>query len=151
MSNEKAYLVSTVDKVLDIPRKRRPFNNEHAMRFKLTAGVPQEVPLDVALTYSKAYPNIYSIVDGPEGNTEKEDISSSFTIGSKETEAAFNPETFLAECDPLTKDVLIGLDEKELFQISNFLGIRVPYNIKKEKHCERILANVEALKSEPVE
>lgn len=55
----------------------------------------------------------------------------------------FDPIRFLANNIPLTSEALNTLEQKDLFEICKILHLRLPVNIGKPRHIERILTEVQ--------
>lgn len=151
-SNNKLYLVSTVDRVLVVPKTKKRFPNEENLKFSFKAGIPQLVPDWLAVQYSKDYPEIFSIA---ESGTPKKNLSAPSSITQspvkEQVDDNFDAKEFLNQSHPLTQSKLEERSDKELFAISKVLGMRVAFNIGKSRHIERILGEIEARNNtEPV-
>ncbi|MGD1007434.1 MAG: hypothetical protein ABR980_09420 [Ignavibacteriaceae bacterium] len=140
---EEVYLVSKVNRKLIIPKDKRSFPNKETLAFTFKAGIPQKVPAYAAKAYAESYPHVYSIVrDG-----EAEAIISKAPTVTQTAEVAapsdFNAVVFLNNNHPLTKDKLITLGDKEVFQIAGTLELNPDPNTPKGKLIEQILTEVE--------
>ncbi len=129
-------LVSKVDRILDIPKTRTNFPNKENLLYKFKAGEPLEVEDYIADTYSKSYPEIFSIVD----STEKVEFPSEnkTTEGGKDNDEGFNAEEWLTENFDATEEEFEELDKKELFEIAKTLNLTAPQNISVEKLVAKI-------------
>ena len=123
------FFVSTVDKVLEVPKIKRSFSNKEDWKFELKAGkaVPigddvaeGEIPMEVAKTYKDCYPHVYSIVDDGEEVVSTTEDKPQVTPGPP---AEFDPVQFLAEHPEPTEEGLALIKQRQLLAICEVLEL----------------------------
>lgn len=129
-----SLLVSTVDKVIVIPKTKSSFSNKEDLKFVLKAGVPLEVPEEVAKSYSGAYPQIYKIVES------KEKIEVEEKKSSEEDKVAekFDAVSFLQAQPNATEEELKKLKQSELLAICEALDLKANFNTGVDKLASKI-------------
>jgi hypothetical protein len=130
-------LVSKVDRVLNISKARTNFPNKEDLLYNFKAGEPLEVEDYIADTYSKSYPQIFSIVDSKEKVKFPADDEKTTEGGEKNGED-FNAEEYLTENFDATEEQLKELQKNELFAIAKVLELTAPPNIGPDKLIAKI-------------
>jgi hypothetical protein len=140
----EVYLISKVYRKLIIPANKKSFTNKETLEFTFKAGVPQKVPVAIAKTYVESYPHVYSIVSD-------EDAAAILSKAPAEQQPAdasapkdFNAVAFLNNNHPMTRDKLLTLDDRELFQVSQMLELNLAPNLPTGKLIEQILTDIES-------
>ena len=137
------FMVSKVNKILQIPKIKRSFPNKENLEFKLKANVPVQVPFYVAQSYSESYPHIYAIVSDEEAEVLLLKKTTQ-TVAPKVTDNSnFSAVDYLNNTNPVTKDKLVDLGDKELFLIAEFLELQPSPETEKVELIESILVDLE--------
>ena len=135
----KQYIVSTVDKIILVPKIKRSFSNTEDWKFILSAGKPVligdnvddgEIPREVAKIYSESYRHIYSITDSaakvsgtPQGPAP---------TGSNSDDFQFDAVAFLESTPEPTEADLSDMRQKQLLEVCAVLGLSgTPHDSKK--------------------
>jgi hypothetical protein len=142
---DEVYLVSKVDRELQIPKEKRSFPNEIPLTFIFKAGVPQKVPFYAAESYSSAYPDVYKILSNEEAEVllTQEPPKTSVSAQTMNTGNNFNVIEFLNNSHPVSRERLEVLGDKEIFQIAALLDLNPSPDTSKERLIEQILIDVE--------
>lgn len=129
-------LVSKVDKTLDIAKARTNFPNTERLVLEFKAGVPLEVPDYVADTYSKSYPQVFTIVDSLSAKVPV--VPPALGDPTTVPPAPFDAEEFLLEHFNATEEELGQLSKEELFAVAKTLNLTAPPNIGPDKLVAKI-------------
>ena len=139
------FIISTVDKVIEVPALKRSFANKEDWKFELEAGVPVpigdnvdkgEIPMEVAKTYSESYAHVYSIVDS--GKT----VASAEGKGTETkppVTGEFDPVAFLEGNLEPTEEELADMKQKELLAICEVLELSGSPNESKKVLAAKIV------------
>lgn len=127
------FLVSKVDKVIKIPKEKSSFTNKEDWEFKFKAGIPLDVPEEIAKSYSTAYPHNYKIVESNQkiGVKEEKPII-------VEEKPKFDALEYLKANPVATEEELKGLKQSELLAICEVLSLKAYPNTSVDKLASKI-------------
>lgn len=149
------FLVSTVDRVLLVPKLKRSFTNTEDWEFTFEAGVPVvigdnvadgEIPMEVAKTYSESYPHVFSITSDGKAKALPETEEPEKTLPDGEFDAV----AFLASNLEPTEKGLAALKQKELLAICEVLELSGSPNDSKKILAAKIVQEIK-VRSEAID